>query len=131
MARRHNRWAVKARRRLVFELGGRCELCRSTVLDDLEIDHKYGRTWTPREVSSSARVSRYRREARLGLLRVLCKSCNSRDGAFRFWLKETYPDFMANGGRRGLEAMREYFAEKERRRDEENVGGGQTTALSD
>lgn len=124
MARRQNRWAVSARRRLVLELGGRCEFCGSTTISDLEIDHKYGRTWTPREVSSSHRVSRYRSEARRGLLRVLCKSCNSRDGSYRYWSLENYPDFMANGGRAGLEAMREFFERKERDAEEQGEGRG-------
>lgn len=85
MAKRHVRWAWKARRALIRELGGKCELCPCRDIERLEIDHKFGKTWRSRSISSSSRVCRCRREAKLGLLRVLCKSCNSR---YRWW--ETY-----------------------------------------
>lgn len=81
MGVRQRRWAVRARARLVQDLGGRCAECGSA--DDLEIDHKHGRDYDVAELGSAERVCRYRREARAGLLRVLCKPCNGRDGATR------------------------------------------------
>lgn len=79
-----NKWAKAARLRLIAELGGRCAKCGRT--HDLEIDHPQGRDWEPCKLSSSARVSRYRREAKQGLVRLLCKWCNGADGP---WQKQS------------------------------------------
>lgn len=77
-----NRTAIRAakclREMLVVRLGGKCDECGSTV--DLEIDHKEGRDWTPREVDIYSRVLRYWKEFLRGVaLRVLCASCNGTD----------------------------------------------------
>jgi hypothetical protein len=76
MAKRQRLWAARARLALIVSLGGKCALCASDY--DLEIDHPFGRDWKPSRVEYSARISRYRREARAGLVRVLCASCNCR-----------------------------------------------------
>lgn len=75
MAKRQREWAIKARLELIELLGGMCELCWSR--DELEIDHPHGRKWHIRKVDQSMRIALYRKETQAGLLRVLCKSCNS------------------------------------------------------
>jgi 5-methylcytosine-specific restriction endonuclease McrA len=74
MGKRQREWAVRAREALIQWLGGKCVLCGSQ--DQLQIDHPFGRDWSPRKIESSQRISRYRQEARLGLVRVLCWTCN-------------------------------------------------------
>jgi hypothetical protein len=76
MAKRQRIWAARARLALIISLGGKCELCKSEY--ELEIDHPFGRDWKPSQVEYSARISRYRAEAKQGLVRVLCADCNCR-----------------------------------------------------
>ncbi len=64
------------RAQLIHDLGGACAECGST--SDLEINHIYGRSWTPRKLTHYRRVLRYVREAREGLINVLCSECNKR-----------------------------------------------------
>ena len=67
---------------LIHVLGGRCEECGAT--ERLEVDHKDGAGWSHRRMSSHQRVMRYVAEYRAGIpLRVLCRSCNAKDGALR------------------------------------------------
>ena len=73
-------WAIKARRKLIRDLGGKCVECGTKTR--LEVDHINGRDWTPRNVSSDTRVRRYIKEADEGKLQVLCKSCNSSKGNY-------------------------------------------------
>lgn len=73
---------MRERRALIRQLGAKCETCPESDLDRLEIDHRHGKSWRSRDVASDQRVRRYKREAAAGLLRVLCKSCNSR---WRWW----------------------------------------------
>ena len=80
MGRRQTEWAVRALAQLVQALGGKCEQCDETDPDKLEIDHINGRDWVPNKVSSSWRVSLYRREAKEGKLQVLCSGCNKSFG---------------------------------------------------
>jgi hypothetical protein len=55
------------------------------VLEDLEVDHKLGRTWYGRSLNFLDRIRRLWRKYDRGVqLRALCKSCNSRDGRLRF-----------------------------------------------
>lgn len=87
---RKARWAQSARVRLILELGGRCAVCAATFDDApkkvrprsrfLELDHPGGRDWDVRRKSQWGRMAIYRREAAAGKLRVLCKTCNARDG---------------------------------------------------
>jgi hypothetical protein len=60
---------------LLDHLGRRCAECGS--ITDLEINHIYGRDWKVRKVTHYRRVLRYWKEAREGLVNLLCKSCNS------------------------------------------------------
>lgn len=62
-------------------LGGVCDLCGAE--ENLEVDHPYGRDWQPRKVNRLDRLRRYLREARKGLIRLLCRSCNATDGCKR------------------------------------------------
>jgi hypothetical protein len=65
-------------------LGNRCEICGSS--DDLEIDHVDGRDWEPRKKSAHCRAKRYLYELMAGVhLRLLCATCNGRDGQRRSW----------------------------------------------
>lgn len=69
-------------RDLVWQLLG--HECALQGVDDiecdgpLEVDHPHGRDWVPRRVSIYNRWRRYLREARMGLVRPLCKAHNER-----------------------------------------------------
>lgn len=78
MGRRQRAWARKAYEKLLLQLGGKCKKCGS--LSALSIHHPQGRDWILSKREWSARISVYRREARDGLLEVLCASCNSKVG---------------------------------------------------
>jgi len=79
---RHASWAQRKREDLIEKLGGKCVKCGTR--EDLEIDHINGRDWNPREYSQKGRVIRYCREFVLGLLQVLCGTCNKEKGG-RNW----------------------------------------------
>lgn len=83
---RIKRLAVR-RAALIARLGGVCEICKST--ERLEFDHHPGPCeWgdSRKRPSRWQRMVLYEREADEGKLRLLCRSCNARDGAFvRNW----------------------------------------------
>lgn len=62
-------------------LGERCAQCGEDC--QLEVNHIYGRQWTPRKVASHTRWRRYAREAREGLINWLCRACNNKYQAVR------------------------------------------------
>jgi hypothetical protein len=68
-----------------------CAACRSVAeIEDLEIDHVDGRTWSWHSLNALDRIRREWREFAGGVrLRALCKSCNSSDGV-RFRGKPRY-----------------------------------------
>lgn len=66
----------KIRAELIAQLGAKCELCTVDDPDVLEFDHIHGRDYVVNQLSSSARMARYKREAEQGLLRLLCADCN-------------------------------------------------------
>ncbi len=68
-------YADKVRAWLYDYLGNCCAECGA--LAPLEIDHPYGRAWTPRRVNRYDRHLRYKREALAGDVRLLCADCNS------------------------------------------------------
>lgn len=70
------RLIAKIKTFLFYELGDECDECGDD--SDLQIDHPWGRDWTPREVSSYERWLRYAREHQQGLIRLLCRDCNNR-----------------------------------------------------
>lgn len=74
-------WAAGKRYDLMQKLGGKCDKCGSTK--KLEFDHPNGRDWQPRKKNRWMRMIIYEREAAEGLLRILCKSCNCKDGGGR------------------------------------------------
>lgn len=83
-ARDKERIARNVRRRraqLIAFLGGCCAKCHAR--EKLEFDHPRGRSWQPRKLSRHNRIARYWADARAGNLRLLCRSCNGRDGAHR------------------------------------------------
>lgn len=94
MGKRQRQWAKRARRQLIDQLGGRCVDCGTT--DDLQLDHKYQRTWKCRELDTSRKVAMYRREAARGLLEVRCGTCNRKKG------RPEKPEPSAPGGQRLL-----------------------------
>lgn len=87
MGIRQREWAKRARAMLVVAMGGACEKCGSRAYSELEFDHIGERTWDAAKVSSSHRISIYRREFSEGKLRLLCRTCNAQDGANRVNLK--------------------------------------------
>lgn len=70
---------------LLAFLGGKCAECgtRGTRKNPLEVNHINGRDWNLQAVASWVRVARYWEEARAGLVNLLCKRDNGRDGAQR------------------------------------------------
>ncbi len=78
MAKRQRAWARRAYDRLIIELGGRCAQCGS--VSALTIDHVDGCDFDHNTVEWSHRISIYRREAKEGLLQVLCDKCNCKKG---------------------------------------------------
>jgi hypothetical protein len=67
--------ASRLREWLYDYLGGACDACGERC--NLEIDHPWGRDWTPRKLSRYRRHLRYKREALAGRVRLLCRECNS------------------------------------------------------
>lgn len=59
---------------LIAALGGVCERCKST--EDLDVHHKYGKSWRSNELSRFQRLARYEQDAREGLVILLCKDCH-------------------------------------------------------
>lgn len=79
-------WARRKRDALIAQLGGVCKRCGMTAEESgyaLEFHHPHGRSWIPHKLNRWARVIRYERDARAGLLELLCKVCNGRDGGNR------------------------------------------------
>ncbi len=66
---------------IIIRLGNCCVECGAHIR--LQLDHPYGRTWDIHAYSGLALIRMYETDERLGLLRVLCINCNSRDGAKR------------------------------------------------
>lgn len=80
-AYRNTLLADRIRAELFDMLGCSCQwinedgsFCGST--DQLQINHLFRREWRPRKLSRYRRNLRYRKEAKAGLLNVLCKQHN-------------------------------------------------------
>lgn len=74
-----SRQADYVRRTRIFLLNffsNKCALCPCDNPDLLEFDHIHGRDYVANKLSSVARMARYKREAKAGELRLLCKDCN-------------------------------------------------------
>jgi hypothetical protein len=61
-------------------MGGRCDYCGCTDLDQLEFNHKHERTWDSREVSSARRLLLYSIEYSFKKINLACGLCNKRLG---------------------------------------------------
>ena len=64
---------------LVIKLGGKCRLCSS--IENLELDHPFGKDWEARKLSPQMRMKRYEIDYENGKLSLLCQNCNRKDGA--------------------------------------------------
>jgi hypothetical protein len=73
---RQTLYARRVKAELIEMLGGKCELCPQDDPKVLEFDHILGRDYKLHQLSFSARMARYKREAADGLLRLLCGPCN-------------------------------------------------------
>jgi hypothetical protein len=75
-------WAIRARLKLITELGGKCANpeCNEEEYEKLTFDHIYGKDWEATGLSTDQRMCRYMKEHKLGLLQVLCLTCNSKRG---------------------------------------------------
>ena len=67
-------WAARKREELMEQLGGACAGCGTKT--KLEFDHPKGRKWVASKKSRWMRMVLYRREAKQGLIRILCETCN-------------------------------------------------------
>ena len=75
------RMRAKRKAELVALLGGKCEVCGST--ENLTVEHKEGRDYQVRKLSSLMRLKKYKEEFLAGVkLAVRCLSCNSADGNY-------------------------------------------------
>ena len=85
MSKSAKAWAIRTRLRLITELGGKCANpeCGETEYEKLTFDHIYGKDWEATGLSTDQRMCRYVKEHRLGLLQVLCLTCNSKRGCPR------------------------------------------------
>ena len=91
---RYVRWAKKKRAALIHFLGGKCIKCGSQ--EKLEFDHPDGRDWICRSKNRWQRMILYWRDARAGKVRLLCRGCNGKDGAYRRWAyAHAYADWCA------------------------------------
>lgn len=75
-------YAAELRRSLLEKLApdGRCQKCgkKPRMIDSLQVDHVYGRTWDVTKVNRWTRAKRYWQEFKDGVcLRALCKRCNA------------------------------------------------------
>lgn len=66
----------------VLSPASRCSAClTSAELEDLEVDHIDGRTWSWHSLNALDRIRLEWREFAAGVrLRALCRRCNARDG---------------------------------------------------
>lgn len=76
MASRQIEYYRRERVALIIQLGGKCVECKEDDFDKLEFDHIKARTWVAAALSSSARIARYKREAKRDKIQLLCGRCN-------------------------------------------------------
>ena len=70
---------------LINKLGGVCpnpdNNPNCTKTENLEFHHLQGKPWSSIDFGPKTRMKQYEIDAEAGLLGLLCKSCNSKDGA--------------------------------------------------
>lgn len=64
-----------------------CACCGRKRSSNWHLDHPHGRRWKVRSCSRLDRMKKYLHDIFVGNLRLLCHSCNERDGARRRWEK--------------------------------------------
>jgi hypothetical protein len=74
------------RRALIDAMGPGCAIC-GRLRGRWHLDHPKGRDWQVRSLSRMTRMRRYLKDWFNNNLRLLCHSCNERDGAKRRWAK--------------------------------------------
>lgn len=81
-AKRERRKAGYRRQRikLIVFLGGKCRQCGEDNPDKLEFNHLKERTWIANKTARWVRIARYWREAREGVIELLCGECNKKYG---------------------------------------------------
>lgn len=82
MSKQSKEWARRRRYALIYELGGKCANpeCGEEEYEKLEFDHIHGKDWEATGLSTDQRMCRYIKEAKLGLLQVMCHVCNAKRG---------------------------------------------------
>lgn len=80
MGKLQKAWARRARAKLLTELGAKCAHCGER--EALGFDCISPRGDRHHKMDTSARMSFYRGEHRLGNLQVLCSECNRRKGDY-------------------------------------------------
>jgi 5-methylcytosine-specific restriction endonuclease McrA len=75
VGRSQKNWARKARQSLIEVLGGCCCMCKTS--DSLEFDCIEPQGDEHHRMDTSARMSFYRSQFRIGNLQVLCSDCHS------------------------------------------------------
>ena len=94
MGKRQNASAKKLRLRIIEFLDGKCVKCGETDEAILTFDHiSSTRRHTTRDVGYSWRISIYNKEAKEGLLQLLCGFCNTSKAKPPQMSDEEYADF--------------------------------------
>lgn len=91
--RRRERYRI-GRLKLIYQLGGVCtgKNCNEDDPAKLEFHHNEPREWRAEKTSRWVRLARYKREAALGKVRLLCKTCNKLAGPPKVVNEEPIPD---------------------------------------
>lgn len=75
-----NRYYRLGRLKLIARLGGECVDCGEADPNELQFDHKHGRTWVARKKCRAARLALYRKEAEADEIELRCGTCNKKKG---------------------------------------------------
>ena len=81
MAKRHKKWAARARAELMEKLGGRCAQESEECAGMLTFDCREPQGHAHHRMDPSARMCFYKKQHAADNLQILCEKCNSRKGA--------------------------------------------------